>query len=308
MKLFGKKNNDKPTRQPGLMAGQDSYTFRRSRTLTGSTSPLVTSSAEARSQLKTDRLKVHELHQQRRRMLRSFVIVLFCAGILTLLLASHFGPIAIEYPQAKAGITKPDTAKYERTIRDYLNLHPMEQFSFSVNSEGLGDYLRQQHSEVADARVSRSELGFRAEFEVLLRKPLLAWSTPQGQLFVDETGTAFNLNYFEHSLVQVVDRSGVTPDANGTIASKRFIRFLGQLVAAINTGDKGKVNSVIIPASTRQIDLRLEGRNYDIKTHIDRDPHQQAEDLLNTLGYIDKKGIKPQYIDLRVAGKAFYKE
>ena len=79
------------------------------------------------------------------------------------------------------------------------------------------------------------------------------------------------------------------------------------MVGAVNAGDKGAVTDIIIPASTRQVDLKLQGRGYPFKTHTDRDPLQQAEDIINTIKWLDDKKLTPEYVDVRVEGKAYFK-
>jgi hypothetical protein len=107
--------------------------------------------------------------------------------------------------------------------------------------------------------------------------------------------------------VVVKDQSGISPDA-GAVASNRFLHFLGRVVSLTNASGMTKVNGVIIPPNTtREVDLQLEGRGFVVKTLLDRDPAAQTTDILNMLKYVDAKGIKPQYIDVRIAGKAFYK-
>ena len=75
-----------------------------------------------------------------------------------------------------------------------------------------------------------------------------------------------------------------------------------------NASGAGVVESVDLPPnSTRQVDIKLKDRNYIIKTNVDRDPAGQAADIVNTLRYIDAKGIVPAYLDIRVSSKAFYR-
>ena len=67
------------------------------------------------------------------------------------------------------------------------------------------------------------------------------------------------------------------------------------------------LEKIVLPAGlTRKVDVYLKGRAYPIKTNVDRDPAQQVEDIKKTLGFLDQRGITPQYIDVRVSGRAFY--
>jgi hypothetical protein len=80
------------------------------------------------------------------------------------------------------------------------------------------------------------------------------------------------------------------------------------MVDVVNSNGQGKVTSIVIPSNeTREIDIKLQGRNYTIRTNIDRDPLQQAQDIKNALSWFDQRKVTPQYIDARVSGKVFYK-
>ena len=305
MKLPFKKQKKEQARQPRLMAGQEGYAFRRSRTLTGTTSAKVVSSAEARSQLKTPRLKEHELKQKRGRIVKLLLGMTACIVVLLFLLVNFVGSLTPIYPQPSKA--QPKTSAYQETLRQYFAGRPFERFGFSLNASQLEQFMRDKHSEISTFSVKRAWYGGDVQFVATFRRPILVWQSGTQHFFVDDQGISFEYDHFGAQLVSVVDQSGVTPDAGNSVASKRFIHFLGKMVGAVNAGGKGKVISVIIPPSTREIDLKLEGREYPIKTHIDRDPLQQAEDTLYTLAYFDIHKIAPAYIDVRVSGKAFYK-
>jgi hypothetical protein len=41
---------------------------------------------------------------------------------------------------------------------------------------------------------------------------------------------------------------------------------------------------------------------------MDRDPAGQAADIVSAVRYVQQKQINPEYLDVRVASKAFYRE
>jgi cell division septal protein FtsQ len=307
MRLFKRQSAKKTTpRQPRLMNGQDDYTFRRSRTLTGTTSNKVKPSAEgSASQLKTPRLKEHELLMKRGRVLRLLGFTILCIAVLVLLIANFISAPPLIFAQKSA--MKPAIAIYQDSIQQYFSTRPFERFGFSLNSEQFETFMQKQHSEIQTVVVDRDWYGGNVQLRITFRRPILVWQFKDQRFFVDDQGISFTYDHFNAPLVAVIDQSGVTPEDGNAVASQRFIRFLGKMVGAVNGNQQGRVVSVIIPSSTREIDLKLEGREYPIKTHIDRDPLQQAEDIAHALGYFDQQGVKPAYVDVRVTGKAFYK-
>ncbi len=303
MRLFGKKQ-DQSTRQPRV-SGDQGYVFRRSRTLTGTTSNKVAASAQPRSQLKTTRLQAHELHQLRRRIMRILGLVLLCAGILGYLVASYVGTISIVYPQRG---TSPPSDTYKHSTADYFAGHPMERFGFAINRKQFTSDIKALHPELASVDIDKNWFGGDVQFVLQFRRPVLVWETAGKRFYVDKEGVAFEYDHFGGTYVSVSDQSGISPsESGGAVASNRFINFLGKLVAHVNEGGRGIVTDIVIPAASREVDLKLQGREYSIKTHTDRDPVEQAEDVMNALRWYDDHKIKPQYIDVRVAGKAFYR-
>lgn len=299
------KKKQQPARQPQLMAGQNDYVFRRSRTLTGSISPEVSAGAAERGQLKTDRLKLHELKAHRRKLLHLLGLVLLAAGVLAFLISNFI--VTPNVAALQSGLHKPNYKSYQDTVYAYFGDHPLERFGFLLNPSTFAAQLLHDHTELQNVTVSHDWYGGNVQIGLQFRQPLLVWHTGSKQFYVDSQGIAFTYNHFAEPTVAVTDQTGLPPDQSGAVASTRFIRFLGQMVGAVNGYNKGKVVAVIIPPSTREIDLKLQGRDYPIKTNSDRDPLQQAEDISSALTWLDQKGIKPQYVDLRVAHKAFYK-
>jgi hypothetical protein len=44
-----------------------------------------------------------------------------------------------------------------------------------------------------------------------------------------------------------------------------------------------------------------------VKFSVDRAVGEQAEDAARAVRYLDGKGMSPEYLDVRISGKAFYK-
>lgn len=302
--LFKKKQD---ARRPRLMAGQDEYVFRRSRTLTGTTSEAVTASAENRGQLKTERLKLHQLRQYRFKILKLAGGVVVVSAVVAFLASTYISNVPMDIVQSSS--KQPDTTTYVQSVQSYFGTRPLERFGFVANPETLQDYLKQRHTEIKTVVIDRSWFGADFRLGLYFREPLLTWTSAGQKYYVDNQGYAFLYNHFAEPVVTVADESGISPDdvGGGLVASERFVNFLGRMVGALNGYGKGKVESVTLPAATREINLKLQGRTTLIRTHIDRDPLKQAEDVANALAYFDSKGNSPEYIDVRVAGKAFYK-
>ncbi|MFV0485205.1 MAG: hypothetical protein ACK5MU_03215 [Candidatus Saccharimonadales bacterium] len=68
------------------------------------------------------------------------------------------------------------------------------------------------------------------------------------------------------------------------------------------------VDHVVLPLQkAREVDIYVVGRTEFYKMSVDRGSATQAEDAERMIRYLDEKGIKASYVDLRVEGKAYYK-
>lgn len=306
MKLF-KRDNQQPKRQPQLMEGQNDFSFRRSRTLTGSPSSDIRTVADTHSHLQSPRLRLHQLHQHRK-VLFGGLITSFAVVLVLGWLVGQFIHVPSAMTIAGAPLKQPPTEVYAQTIESYFAQRPTERFLFRLDHERLLMHVANTHPEIKDLKISSVVPG-QFSINVELRKPLLLWQTGDTRLFVDDAGTAFKNNYFAPPTVSVDDQSGIRLEDVNVIASNRFIGFLGRVVSSVNEAGIGSVTKVIIPTGvTREVDIQLSGREYLIKTHIDREPAAQAHDVVEAVQHVEKSDIEPEYIDVRIAGKAFYRE
>lgn len=295
-------------RRVQFMEGQDDISFRRSRTMQGTTSSNVKAANQNRAELKSDRLKKQ---QQDKRKKRAMIIIGSFAGIILCIsyLVSQYVVGVSQVSFQPAVERAPSSELYKKAIDSYLNEQPSTRFHFALDQKRLTQYVTEQLPEVK--KVTSSGISSNhIQVVVELRKPIVGWKIGNGQSYVDEEGVAFTNNYFAQPAVSVVDKSGVNADQDTTkvVASERFLKFLGRLVALTNTSGLGEVKEASIPkATTRQIDIKLKDRSYLIKTHIDRDPAATVEDIKRVVGFLEQKKVTPSYIDVRVSGRAFYK-
>lgn len=98
----------------------------------------------------------------------------------------------------------------------------------------------------------------------------------------------------------------VDEDNTGRI-SERVRSYIEQLERDV--ADLGyKVTRVTLPTGTsRELYVDLEGVEWFFKVTVDRDAAVTAEDMERMVRYLRERDLKPGYVDVRVAGKAFYK-
>lgn len=282
---------------------RENNTFRRNRTLTGSVSSRIASVNEGGADMKSARVHAHELTHKRRHIGVLFLGVVSVSLILFGLISQFTAKVVVK----ANGVSSSQLDKsYEEAVQSYLTAHPAERLRFLLNTEQLTQYLHAKTPEVLEVKnVGWKEFG-ASEFTVVMRQPIAGWTIQNTQQYVDTNGVAFARNYYAAPTVQIVDNSGAQLQAGQTVASNRFLGFVGRTVGlAANQGIK--VVQVIIPAgTTREVELRVENVGFPIKLTIDRPAGEQAEDMARALAWVRAQNKTPQYIDVRISGRAFY--
>jgi hypothetical protein len=314
MKGLFKKSSSPPARrrvappesrqveQAGSSELDQRYNFRRNRTLTGSSSSQIASVSETKAQFKSPRVHAHELMKKRRRLGTLLSMTLLSAAGIYLLILQFTAGVVVHAD----GIASTLDSSYEKTIQDYLNSRPIERLRFLMNQNDFNVYVKSKLPEVAYAKI-KDNAGFgKSRIEIAMREPLAGWSIQGKQQYVDASGTAFARNYFPAPSVQIVDNSGIRPE-NGQIASNRFLGFVGRAVGLAKAQGFAVTQVAIPTATTHQIELRLNGIGYPVKLSVDRPVGEQIEDMVRSIHWFQQKGQAPQYIDVRVSGKAFYR-
>lgn len=307
MKLFQRTSKaQQPRRRQGEAVSEvnlerESLTFRRNRTLTGSASSRIASVNEGGADMKSARVYAHELTHRRRHVGALFLGVAIISLLLFGLISQFTAKVIV-----RADITQQLDKSYEEAVQAYLTTHPAERLRFLLNVEQLTQYLQAKTPEVQIVkRVEWKEFG-TSEFTVTMRQPIAGWTIQNNQQYVDGSGVAFGRNYFAAPEVQIIDNSGAQLQSGQTVASNRFLGFVGRTVGLAAAQDI-KVTQVIIPAgTTREVELRVEGVSFPIKLTIDRAAGEQTEDMARALAWMKAQKKSPQYIDVRIAGRAFY--
>lgn len=309
--MFSKKPSDTPRRRQANPEHVRAtpvdldrrYSFRRSHTLTGSTSPSIASSSEANAQMLSPRSQTHDLAQKRRHIGLTLLLVLAATGLLVGFIAQFTASVVVRTPD----VTTSLDPIYERTVQEYLGGHPLERLRFMSDGAQLTAYIQSKLPEVASISLD-GYAGFgSSEYVFTMRKPIVGWNVRGQQQYVDGAGVPFERNYYTASVVQIVDKSGIQVAAGQAVASNSFLSFIGQVVGLSLQSGK-TVKEITIPQSTtRQIEVTLSDVAYPIKLTVDRAVAEQVEDMVRGIAWMQANNVTPEYLDVRVAGRAFYR-
>ncbi len=277
--------------------------FRRNRTLVGSLSPQVGSASELTGDLRSPRAHAHHLTAHRRMLGTIFIVVFGTICFLTWLLYEFTASVHVS---PTGGVAISDN-RYDKAINEYLMEHPLERLRVLLNEGSLTEYLARVTPEVQSVHNGGSAGFATSQFDLTFRRPVVGWLIGSNQYYVDETGVSFQTNYFDQPAVRIVDKSGVPQTAGTTVASSRFLRFVGQTITLAKAAGLTVTQATIPTNTTHQIAVNISGHDYPIKLSLDRPVGEQVEDMQHAIAYFDERNERPQYVDLRVSNKAYYK-
>lgn len=313
MGILRRKKSDLPNRrqsassevrQPAVDTGRQNL-FQRNRTLTGSTSNHL-SETHHPTDLQSSRTHVHRLALVRRKVGVVFLAVLGGAIVLMWLLTQFTARVIVSV--SDASLSRPlETGLYEKAIDDYLGLNPFSRLRFALDQPGLSAYLAQALPEVEGLKRTSFDGVGETNFTLVIRKPVAGWVIDSKQYYVDAKGVAFERNYFINPTVQIVDESGAALHQGTTVASNRFLGFVGRVVALAKDNGYTVTHAILPPDTTRQLEIRLENVGSVVRLSIDRPAGEQVEDMSRALKYFADRSRVPQYVDVRVSGKAIYR-
>lgn len=309
-KRFASDSHDVPRRRMAsadvpARADTDRRAFRRNRTLIGSTSGKITSSNEIGAEFQSPRAHVHHLSQLRRRILR--YLTMTAAAIITVFLLMSQLIATVNISASDAVLPTSMKAAYQARFDDYLQTRPVERLRFWLKLPDLTAYMQQKYPAIATIDVEPiGELG-AMNASVSLRQPIARWKMGDSDKFVDKNGVVFDYNAFSPPEISIVDKSGVPVSALTSVASSSFLTFVGRVVG--DAAERGlTVTSAIIPElSIREVDVRVKGVPYRFKMTTDRSAGEQVEDMSRIIRYFKSRDTTPDYADVRIKGKAYYR-
>lgn len=313
MAIFNRKSSDDVPRrrQPDTSvrtpAPRDDQQrlFQRNRTLTGTSSDRVNTSARA-ADLQSPRTHAHHLALQRRKIGTVLLVVVIISTFLFWLLTQFTAKVTIAVSDTT--VSSPiENVLYEKAINDYFSVNPLSRLRFVLDVDDLSGFLTGVYPEVAGVdRVDMGSIG-DGTFVLAMRHPVAGWNIAGKQYYVDAAGVAYERNYFGSPPVQIVDDSGVALEQGATVASNRFLGFVGRVVALSSSNGYTVTQAILPVGTTRQLEVRLKDVGPLIKLSIDRPAGEQVEDMVRAVTYLSSQGQSPEYVDVRVSGKAFYK-
>lgn len=270
--------------------------------------------AKAVQQTVTERQQQQQVKRQKyHRRLRIIAIGIFLL-IAFILYRSTISDIKIKIePPLK--LNNEQKGNYAELIGSKLGSSTLWRQSWLLDKQKLQQEVTKSNPEIYTIDFYKKPLDRSLQTELTFRKPIFVWQdATKAKQFVDKNGILFSINNDTSTntsnLVHIEDQSGVILDQGNLVLSEPIIRFISQLHSELPTAFKAKVQlqRVIIPKSTREVQVQIKGKPYLIRLNSNNALELQVGDLKNLLQYLNAHKITPtKYIDLRLEHKAFYK-
>lgn len=300
MRLTRQKNKSNPTRRrvPKSKEALSSRPFQKGR------ARAALPAEGGSSQGKSPRLHGHYL-VKRRRKIAGLLLVATAVMASLYVLMSQFTAQAVVIPPD--GLEGRLDESYSELIETYMADNISQHWRFLLDEEELTEYAKQESPEIEAIKLQGSGGFGKSVFKVLPRRPIASWRVEGQQLFVDGEGVPFVRNYYPSPSLSIEDENDVIVGSGQSVASNRFISFVGQVIEA-SKGQGYKVTRVVITEGTsHQIEIRLKDIDYPVRLLIDRSAEEGVADMVKAIDWFKVKKRKPLYIDARVEGRIFYK-
>jgi cell division septal protein FtsQ len=139
-----------------------------------------------------------------------------------------------------------------------------------------------------------------------LKQPSLGWSTGNQVYVLDSDGTVIGSQSGASSFPVVVDGSNLPVRIGQKAASAHFVEFVGQIVPALAAVGIG-VTRLDIKDTTLDLTAQT-NKGYKLFFDTGRTVMEELSDLRAVQALlVAQKRTPAEYIDLRIAGKAYYK-
>lgn len=212
----------------------------------------------------------------------------------------------------KSGAFLRDTQAYEDYAGQLLSSSLWNRNKITVNTTSVSEGLVTEFPELSSASLTVPLLAHRPIIYVQPAKPVLVISARNGAFVVAETGkallranTAAELD--KYKLPQLNDQSGLKLQVGHQALQSRDVRFI-QTVLTELASKQFTVASMVLPATSSELDVQITGQPYIIKFNLQSDTaRQQTGTFLSTIAYLKKQNALPsKYVDVRVDGRAYY--
>jgi cell division septal protein FtsQ len=189
----------------------------------------------------------------------------------------------------------------KRIIGSSWGMHNLLTF----NDAALMSKLQQADPAIRSVKVARRPW-HTLVVTVTLKQPSLGWSTGNQLYLLDSDGTVIGLFPGGSKLPTVVDASNLPVKNGQQVVSDHFVAFVQELMPALAAAGY-RVGTFSIKDTTLDLTVTTD-KGYSLIFDTSRSAGDEVRDLKSVQVLLKQQNKTPgSYIDLRIAGKAYWK-
>lgn len=201
------------------------------------------------------------------------------------------------------GTTNLSNKEVERLIRSNISRNPWYASYLTVGGLKLDRTLTEQEPRIKTATVKKT-FPNTITVSIVERQPGVVWVSAGENWEVDIEGIIIGAAGSNKPMATVIDTANIPVKPGDRVAPSRFVKFTQDISEDLPAKTSLKIENFQVPESTSEVYVKT-NKGYSIKFDTTRPAADQLSDLALVLKNLNGK-LPKQYIDLRVAGRAYY--
>lgn len=213
---------------------------------------------------------------------------------------------------ADPGSLHREVSTYSAFIDKQLGSSLLNYSKLSINTLKLEDQIYKEFPEIQNVTVAIPLFAHRPLIELTSVEPVFMLSSgTNSKYYINPQGVALlsvdSIQAPEKSLLTVIDQSTISLEQGMRVLPRDLVNYIVELQRQFDAKEYTTAQTVL-PPTPNELQVRFEGRPYVVRFNTSIDPVEQAGTYMALFEDLESKNIVPaEYIDLRVAGRAYYK-
>lgn len=212
------------------------------------------------------------------------------------------------------GYALHSTSTYQAAAAKDLSASIWNRNKITVNTGAASSRLLKQFPELASVTITLPLIGHRPIYYIRTNPPAFVMQAVNGSYVLDASGKSLAPKVDVSadkvaSLPVITDQTGVHVQPGHQVISSDNAVFISTVLAELKTKQVSVSSIDLPPNAAQEVDMHIAGQPYYVKfnMHTVSAAREQAGTYLATINNLAGQHIMPsQYIDVRVAGRAYY--
>jgi hypothetical protein len=223
--------------------------------------------------------------------------------------------IVVDTPSAvseSAAVPLRGQAAYQQAANTLLARSLLNKSKLTIHTSKIANDLQAQFPELTRVDISVPFIGTHPTLHLTPAAPRLLLNAGSVLYILDDAGRALlpanqMPNIEKLDLPVILDESGLVVTLGRPALSSGNVAFITEVIGQLKA--KGlSTTSIVLPAGTSEMDIRLSGVGYFVKFSLQGDGRVQAGAYLAVKEQLARENKVPgSYVDVRVEDRAYYK-